>query len=288
MPPPERISYLGPAYSYTWEAAQCLIPDGGQTVPKPTIAQIFSSVCQGEAGLGIVPFENSSNGSVHVTLDLLRDCIQGTYDSIQVKGEVQVPVRHCLAVKKSETTTTEIKKVYTHPQAWGQCKTFLATLPQETERIDTSSTSRAAELVAASADGDSVAAICSRSAAKGYDLTISKEGIEDRPGNGTRFLVLEHSGRGSAPPAPPEDGQVKSLIAFTVREDAPGALAAALAVFHNHGLNLTSINSRPSGESNWNYCFFVECVSPNTVLDVTMRDLGTSTRECKWLGSWKV
>jgi len=271
-----------------------------------------------------VPFENSSNGSVVFTLDLFAD-LQGRYPDIQVEGEVYVQVRHCLLGRSkdhrgsrqpSSTTTTNpsqngtnplhdishIRKLYSHPQAWGQCKRFLSAHLKGLERQDVSSTSKAAELVAQDTTGTS-AAISSKMAAGVNGLDVLAEGIEDSEGNSTRFFVitrrdqaqqveLEEGGNDDRKKGDVDDHH-KTLILFTVEHGEPGALADCLAVFKKHGLNLTSISTRPSGEAPWHYIFFVElmgrkyAVRRGGAVNDALQDLDKLAKSCRWLGSWE-
>jgi prephenate dehydratase len=192
-----------------------------------------------------------------------------------------------------------ITTLYTHPQAWTQCTAFLSRLGHA-ERIDTSSTSKAAEIVAADASGKS-AAISSKEAAELYGLDVLEEGIESVRGNVTRFLVLyKDDGVGLGERA--REGEVaKTLVCFTVKHDDPGALARALGVFGKHGVNLTSINARPSLERPWHYLFFVEFMGfyvprsetdegleRGTNVDKAMEELEQCVERWKWCGCWKV
>ncbi|KAF2868362.1 Prephenate dehydratase-domain-containing protein [Massariosphaeria phaeospora] len=297
------VAFLGPEASYTHQATLSAFPPSSHYTLTPflTIAAVFSAVQSGAALRGVVPFENSSNGSVVATLDLFAD-IPNTCPDILVCGEAYVRVSHCLlghaqqrklavngSAKSSDAAPdiSGIRTLYSHPQAWGQCTAFLAARFPDTERIDVSSTSRAAQLVAQDASGAS-AAVSNAAAAALFNLDVLARGIQDRQDNCTRFLVLrkrdadsdadsatqaDGGGHGTVDMAteqknqPKEPAHLKSLISFTLAQDHdhdhnadnPGALAHALAVFARHGLNLSSINTRPSGVENWNYVFFVEC-----------------------------
>jgi prephenate dehydratase len=259
-----------------------------------------------------VPFENSSNGSVVFTLDLLAD-IHGLHPNVRVCGEAYVAVKHCLlgrasgspqqptkevpvdhkfsnplAVPKSDLSC--IKKLYSHPQAWGQCKLFLATYLKGIERCDVSSTSKAAEIVAQDETGES-AALSSAVAADLFKLDVLAESINDHLGNATRFLVLRHGDDDMVEEVSGNDstGQWKSLVTFTLDHGNPGALAKCLAVFERAGINLTSINTRPSGVENWHYVFFVEFQGRKGEEKVkkALEELEGVCRECMWKGSWE-
>ncbi|KAF2484482.1 Prephenate dehydratase-domain-containing protein [Neohortaea acidophila] len=200
-----------------------------------------------------------------------------------------------------------IQHVHSHPQAWGQCKAFLTAYLKQAEKHDVSSTSRAAEIVATDSTGVS-AAVSSKLAAELNGLDVLAEGIEDTQGNSTRFFVLRrrqdvegHVNASSTegvngPVANAHDDQAqlfKSLISFTVDHAEPGALADSLAVFKKHGLNLTSINTRPSGARPWNYVFFVELMGRKRgdgdggKVNVALDELGRVVKTYRWLGSWE-
>ena len=275
-----------------------------------------------------MPFENSSNGPVIFTLDLFADA-NGRYPDISVCGEVYLAVHHCLLGRASPSSESQsptehpsstqsqvknnlhhLRKLYSHPQAWGQCKRFLASTPhlKSLERQDVSSTSRAAELVAQDTSGTS-AAISSRIAADLNHLDVLAEGIEDNAGNSTRFFVIRRRRRQEEEeedvPAPSssssssssslsleeeESGEYKTLVSVTVEHGEPGALADCLAVFKKHRLNLTSTNARPSGETPWHYIFLIEFMGRkrgNGAVSDALRELEKAAKSVRWLGSWK-
>ncbi|KAF1915324.1 Prephenate dehydratase-domain-containing protein [Ampelomyces quisqualis] len=314
------VAFLGPEASYTHQAALSTFPPTTHSLsPCTTIADVFTAVQSGTAHRGVVPFENSSNGSVIFTFDLIGD-LHGTHPDILVCGEAYVPVKHCLlghsipnaipttgrnvqfdakftnplAVPRSDLS--KITKLYSHPQAWGQCKAFLDTYLKGVERQDVSSTSRAAELVAADPFGGT-AALSSHVAAKVFGLDVLAESINDHLGNTTRFLVIR---RRDSALAPQEDkhkndkqDKWKSLLTFTVDHAHPGALAKCLTVFEKYALNLTSINTRPSGVENWNYVFFVEFDGRKEDdeaqgnVNKALNDVSRICKACSWKGSWK-
>jgi prephenate dehydratase len=263
----------------------------------------------GTATHGVVPFENSSNGSVVFTLDLLADVSHSNPD-IVVIGEAYVSVRHCLLGHQTSSSTDfgGIAKLYSHPQAWGQCNKFLSKHFEGVERQDVASTSKAAELVSSDKSGSS-AALSSPAAAQVFGLDVLAEGINDQLGNTTRFLIIQHANRKS-PITPPLSVQEapgssqsstlkiwKSLVTFTVEHGNPGTLAQCLSVFSNHGINLTSINTRPSGQRNWHYIFFVEFEGrahggegkrdEAGNVDKALKKLAGVAKDVKFLGSWE-
>lgn len=256
------------------------------------------------------------------TLDLLADR-QGLYHDVAICGEYYLPVHHCLLVKKGDDGSSEppaditidpryksITKLYTHPQAWGQCETFISRYFNGIEKQDVSSTSKAAEIVAQEAT-NSGAAIASKFAAEHHNLSILARNIEDDSENTTRFLLFRNKKAGSTAICGQESTQPgrdtgdeeeagkkpkrKTLISFMIDHNSPGALADALVIFKKHGMNLTTINSRPGGIKPWQYIFFVECQGHSAAQDdddgdetVTklMEDLKSVTESQRHLGSW--
>lgn len=277
--------------------------------PVTNIEDVFAAVQHGAATHGVVPVENSSNGAVVFTLDLFAD-LERRYPDVLICGEAYVRIEHCLlgfpaaagstseepsASASASVDLSHIRKLYSHPQAWGQCKTFLETRLRGIERVDCSSTSRAAEEAAADATGASAAVSSAVAAKMAGGVEVLVRGINDRGDNTTRFFVLrrkedEELGEGEGDGE--EEGGWKSLVGFTVGHDDPGALADALGVFKPYRLNLTSINTRPSGVGRWNYVFFVEFRGRRRAggvgaVNAALADLGRVVRSWRWLGSWE-
>jgi prephenate dehydratase len=306
------VAYLGPVASYTHQAALDSFTEPRFTLrPETSIEDVFAAVADGSASRGVVPFENSSNGSVVFTLDLFAD-LHNKYGDVLVCGEAYVSVSHCLLslnspASKGEVDFSKITKLYSHPQAWGQCKTFLHKHLKHAERFDVSSTSRAAQMVADSKD-PSAAAISSKVAGTLFNLSLLSEGINDVSGNQTRFLVLRRKDSSSTSTqtlAPSSQSIVgfdngeedyKSLLLFTLpyspSNPNPGALAQCLSVFGRHKLNLTSINTRPSGVANWEYIFFIEFKGRKEdgdggAVNAAFKELEGVCEWYRWLGSWQ-
>ncbi|KAK3676507.1 prephenate dehydratase [Recurvomyces mirabilis] len=259
----DSVAYLGPKASYTHQAALDRFPETEhELVPQTTIEDVFASVQSGQVKQGVVPFENSSNGSVVFTLDLFADPT-GKYPDILVCGEIYLLVHHCLlghaanssfsdkstsngTATDGEGTTSpakplydlsSVKKLYSHPQAWGQCNIFLSKYLKGIERLDVSSTSKAAEVVAQDTTGAS-AAISSRVAGDLNGLEVLGENIEDKAGNSTRFFVLRRKDDQTFVAADGEanenETRYKTLVSFTVAHGETGALADCLAVFKKY------------------------------------------------------
>ncbi|KAF2630228.1 PDT-domain-containing protein [Macroventuria anomochaeta] len=304
-----KVAFLGPEASYTHQATlDTFSPDTHTLVPQTTLEDVFAAVQDGSVHRGVVPFENSTNGSVVFTLDLFAD-LHSKNNDILVCGEVYVSVSHCLLGLDPSSTQdySKITKLYSHPQAWGQCKTFLQQHLKHAERFDVSSTSRAAQVVAESKD-PGAAAISSKVAGTLFKLSLLSEGINDVSGNQTRFLILRRkdspdvSTAPSAPSAQSTIGQsndeenYKTLLLFTLPHTPsnpnPGALAQCLSVFGRHKLNLTSINTRPSGVANWEYIFFIEFKGRKDegdggAVNAAFKELDGVCEWYRWLGSWE-
>ncbi|KAB8300291.1 hypothetical protein EYC80_000490 [Monilinia laxa] len=308
------ISFLGPVSSYTHQAALgCFDKEKYNYQPAISISDVFEAVQSGQVELGVVPFENSTNGAVIFTLELLADR-HSLYKDVTICGEAYLDVSHCLlgyvspadspvmsgtctpttskpSPVKPKTTPqsslNHIQRIYTHPQAYGQCEAFLGTYLKGVERLDVSSTSRAAEIVKGDKTGTS-AAIASSLAADIHRLDILAKGIEDREDNTTRFLVLR---KGVDTCATKVNVAAKSMITFTIDHRTPGALADVLDCFRRYQLNLTSINSRPTKIIPFQYIFFVEfegskLSDPEGKVAGALENLNKYTQDWRWLGSW--
>ena len=318
------VYYLGPVASFSHQAAINAFDSQSPSLqPKSTFADILACVQQNDGKdasrngpeYGVVPFENSSNGSVVQSLDLLADR-KGEYPDVMVCGEYYLPVHHCLLVSSnSDAGATAINvdhlaslkgrletisQLYTHPQVWGQCTRFLGQHMRDVEKIDVGSTSLAAQKVKLEGRGRG-AAIASNLAADVNNLSVIAENIEDEGSNTTRFFIIRHrhslggkksSGGMDGEDADSQVAKWKSLFSFTIDHESPGALADALAVFKAFGFNLTSIYTRPSREIPWHYIFFVEAAELSTASTLTnqlrmLQDLQKYTRRLRNLGRWK-
>lgn len=238
---PLRIGYLGPPGSFSHLAATCKF---GQSVEYDNLADIpliFNAVGREDCDYGLIPIENSTEGSVSASLDALADT------HAKVCAELLIAIHHNLL---ANCDPPDIKRIYSHPQALAQCRGWLSTQFPNVERIATASTSRAAEM-AAKEPGS--AAIASTLAAKMHNLRIQFENIEDNANNTTRFFII---GQQTTKPT----GDDKTALMFTT-EHKSGALTEVLNVFCDFGLNLTHIDKRPSQRVNWEYTFFVDLMA---------------------------
>jgi chorismate mutase/prephenate dehydratase len=233
-----KIGYLGPPATFTHLAAIKKFGSQVEYIDCPSIKDIFIQTQKGRLDFGVVPIENSIEGAVDYTLDMFID------SELKICSEVTLEVSHNLL---SNYDIKKIKRVYSNPQVFGQCKLWLEKNLSGAERIEVSSTSRAAEI--ASKEKNS-AAIASLLAAKVYNLKALAQAIEDSEINITRFLIIGKT-------QPPPTGKDKTSIMFSVT-DRVGALHDMLVPFKNNNINLTKIESRPSRKRAWEYYFFVD------------------------------
>ncbi|MEO1237511.1 MAG: prephenate dehydratase [Planctomycetota bacterium] len=235
---PLRIGYLGPPGSFSHLAARKKFGASVDYDPLTDFAAIFDEVARGHVDYGLIPIENSTHGGVTASLDCFLDT------PVKIAAEVRIAIHHNLL---SRFPLAEVTHVYSHQQALGQCRRWLAAQLPGAEQIATVSTSDAAAR-AASEDGS--AAIGSSLAAQLHDLPVLYDNIEDNPNNETRFFVIA---RQNAKPS----GDDKTSVLFTTEHKA-GALTDVLNVFRDHGLNLTRLAERPSQRMNWEYYFFID------------------------------
>jgi chorismate mutase / prephenate dehydratase len=233
------IAFLGPEATFTHQAAVRRFGSSLHYSAQKTIADVFAEVSRKRADYGVVPVENSTEGVVTHTLDMFVD------SELKIVAQIVMPIQQCLV---GNTKRNQIKKLFSHPQALAQCRVWLQNNLPNVEVIETSSTTRAAELAAESANA---AAIASALAAERCKLRILQADIQDNSENVTRFLVL---GRQIGPPT----GQDRTSLMLSIAHEV-GALHRALAAFRRFRLNMTKIESRPSKRKAWEYYFFVDC-----------------------------
>ncbi len=269
-----KIAYLGPRGTFSEEAAlrfaRCLPVPAGM-VPLPAIEDCAEAVTEGRADFTVVPVENSLEGAVHATLDLLA----GT--SLVICAELIVDIEHHLLSTGSRLH--DIRQVLSHPQALAQCRRYLRANLPDALVIPTASTAEAAARVVAM--GAAAAAIGSLHAAIYYELKVLASSIQDN-GSQTRFIVLTKNG---SVPGRPE----KTSLLFSIR-DGPGSLFRVLAAFAAHGVNLTRIESRPAKRQLGDYLFFVDLAGAagEERVEGALRDASPETVMLKVLGSYPV
>lgn len=266
-----RIAYLGPAATFSNQAAVEFFGAACEYLPRSTFGDVFAAVQGGQADLGVVPVENSIEGPVQQNLDLLAE------GEARVCGEITIPVAHYLL---ANVPLDQVRLVYSHPQPAAQCRRWLVENLPGRDVIHVASTARAAEQAAAERGA---AAVATRLAAETYGLDILAENIQDYGSNFTRFFVI--SMQASRQPT----GRDKTAICFSIR-DRVGALRDVVQVFADAGLNLSSIQSRPSRRRAWDYLFFIE-VDGHAAEPLVAEALRTVEQHCvflKVLGAWPV
>jgi prephenate dehydratase len=239
----KRIAYLGPVGTYTEEAALKHDP-GADLQPFPTIASVGLAVSSGVTEEGVVPIENSLEGAVTYTLDLLIG-----QPGLSISQEIVIPIEHFL-MARAGTRAPDVQVVFSHPQALAQCRVFLERcFPQAQQTASLSTVAAVADMQASPVPA---AAIAPKRAATLHQVEIIGRNIQDNPNNVTRFLVL------SAQDHPPT-GRDKTSICFSFRQDSPGVLYEALGEFARRNINLEKIESRPTKESLGQYIFLIDC-----------------------------
>ena len=236
------VGFLGPRGTYSEEAA--LLYDASADRPYSTITAVGEAVANGEISEGVVPIENSLAGAVIFTLDLLID-----QPKLFIRGEIDLPIEHYLLAKPG-TDPSEIKVIYSHPQALAQCRTYLEKNFPNAEQMASLST-----VLCITDSFESqvpAAAISPRRASELYDVDILDRGIQDEQSNVTRFAIL---GLSDHPPT----GRDKTSMAFTFEEDTPGLLYRVLREFGQRDINLFKIESRPTKKYLGEYIFLMDC-----------------------------
>jgi chorismate mutase/prephenate dehydratase len=233
-----RIAFLGPEATNCHQAALERFGASDDYVSFRTIGEIFDAVSRGEAEIAVVPIENSTEGGVNASHDALVET------DLVVCGEIYLRIQHVLAVNGDEE---KIKRVYSHPQALGQCRKWLAENLPEAELIEVSSTSEGARRAREDRHG---AGVVNPYAAQFYGLKILFRNIQDQLKNSTRFLIL---GSHHVPPSKHD----KTSLLFAVSHKV-GALSSVLSVFSERKINLLKIESRPAPGQPWEYVFFVD------------------------------
>lgn len=236
---PIKIAYLGPEATFTHMAARERFGSSATFVPLPSITDIFAEVSQGRADYGVVPIENSTEGVVTHTLDMLVET------DVKICAEVSLEIHHYLLSRSGRLDDVEC--ILSHPQALAQCRRWLAGHCSHLRIDEVASTAQAAQRAA---QDKTLAAIASGLAKDFYGLAVAGENIEDQANNMTRFLVIgTHDTRPS--------GDDKTSVVFSVKDEV-GILHRMLEPFAKNRINLTKIESRPLKHKPWEYLFFLD------------------------------
>ncbi len=238
-----RIAYLGPPGTFTEEAlGRCDRAAGAELQDYPTIPETFEAVARGEVDAGLLPIENSLEGSVTATLDLLVH-----RPGLRICREVLLPIHQNLMAPPG-LALQQVKRVVSIPIALAQCQAFLRARLAGVQQEPSLSTADAARRAA---ERDDTAAVASRAAAQRYGLSLLAEDIEDAEGNTTRFVLVAREDERPT-------GRDRTSIAFTLDRDRPGGLYEVLGELARRGINLSKVESRPNRQALGHYVFFVD------------------------------
>ncbi len=266
---PMRVAFLGPEGTFSQMAAHKLFGLAARYQEATTIEGVFDAVSGGAAASGVVPVENSTEGSVTFTADALIE------SGLFIRQELVLDVAHCLLTRAANLGA--IVRVYSHPQALAQCRGWLGKNLPSAQIIQTTSTAAATREAIVD---DGAAAIGSSLAGEIHGVPVLRERIQDRPENATRFVVI-------ATEDAPRTGADKTSLAFSVK-DEKGALRICLTILEDAGVNLSRIESRPSRKKSWDYVFLADLEGHR--LDTAVRgaidELRTHCAMVKVLGSY--
>ncbi len=265
-----KIAYMGPEASFSNLAALKRFGSQVDYLACGSIPDVFLEVERDTADYGVVPVENSIEGAVTHTLDMLVDA------DLKICSQIILDVAHNLLANCSKD---KIKRVYSNPQVLGQCRIWLQEHLPHVEQIEVSSTTRAAQIAAKEKDS---AAIASLLAGEVYKLNVLERDIEDSPHNITRFFVVGKTEAGKT-------GSDKTSILFSIK-DKVGALHDMLIPFKKYKINLTKIESRPSKKRAWDYYFFVDIEGHKQEprIQKALQELESKCKFLKILGSYPV
>jgi prephenate dehydratase len=240
-----RVAFQGERGAYSEAAAVTFFGDSVQPIPHNDFDSVFEAVATGQADRGVLPVENSLAGSIHRNYDLLLR------HELFIVGEVQLPIAHQLIVLPG-VSLSDIKKVYSHPQALAQCERSITKLLPQVERVATYDTAGSVKMIKEQNITDG-AGLASQRAAEIYEMNIVQPDMQDDAENYTRFVVVARE------PVMPS-GEVKTSIVFSM-DNVPGSLFKSLAVFALRDIDLTKIESRPLQGKRWQYFFYIDFIA---------------------------
>lgn len=279
-----NMGVLGPKGSYSEKAAKQWITEQKSKNKVSLeyyddIPDTISAIVDRTVDIGVVPIENSIEGSVGITLDMLLE------NDLNIIGEIVVPIEHCLLSKGS---LSNIRVILSHPQALAQCRQFIKTNFENTDIRTTGSTSHAAKLAN---EFEEMAAIASRESAQMYGLDILIPNIQDRKENHTRFIAIEaHDGVMEKTATASKKDDFKTSIIVYLKKDRPGALYELIGEFAKRDINLTRIESRPSKRELGDYIFYIDFAGH--INDANIKDaldnITSNVGMLKMLGSYPI
>ncbi len=292
LPAVDVLGYLGPEGTFTHQAVGLLGHPVGRAVPGASVAAVLADVGAGRADAGLVPVENSVEGSVNTTVDALA-----SGPELRVVAEVLLPVRFVLAAVRG-VRLSGVTRVLSHPHALAQCRGWLGGHLPSAELVEVASTAAAAAEVgnaaaaaaaqAAGAGGKWTAAVCAPVAAELHGLSVLADGIgAPGPTAVTRFVLVARPGTDVGALPPPTGADRTSLVVF-IADNHPGALLDVLEQFAARGVDLTRLESRPTGEAMGRYSFAIDCEGHLTDARVgeALSGLRRTCRAVRFLGSY--
>lgn len=268
---PLSVAYLGPEGTYTHQAAMKNFGSSIAYAPLKSIPDVFDSVQRGDADYGVVPIENSTQGTVIAALDMLAET------DLTIVAQVQLDISHCLISQAK--SLNDIKTVHSKDNALGQCRQWLARMLPGVDLVEATSTAAA---VRHAKEHPDAAAIASSIAAQLYQVPVLHENVVDKQNNITRFLVI-----GKHPTPAFGNKQDKTSLVFSIRDET-GALMKAIGPFSSRNINLCKIESRPSRRKVWDYYFYVDIIGHQDEPDVreALNELRNACPFFKLLGSY--
>jgi chorismate mutase/prephenate dehydratase len=264
------IAYLGPAGTYTQQAAQKNFGSSVALAPMRTIPDVFAAVEHGDAAYGVIPIENSTDGAIVHSLDMLAET------DLKIVAQIYLNIEHCLL---GHGPLEKVRRILSKDTALAQCRGWLQRNLPEAELSAEDSTTAA---VRKAAEDPSIAAVASSIASSLYDVSILATGIQDKQDNATRFLVI------GAKPSPPSSAcEEKTSLVISLKHE-PGSLQRALQPLSANNLNLTRIESRPNRQKAWEYFFFLDIIGhwEDPKMQIAIKELSQACHLVKWLGSY--
>ena len=262
------VGFLGPEGSFSHMAARRHFGSSVEFSDLHTIEGVFEEVAKKHVDYGLVPYENSIGGGITDTLDAFQEY------QVHIYTEAMIEVSHCLL---ANCEPPDVQRIYSKPQIFDQCRRWLA---NRFPGIGLVATASSAEAVKTASQESGAAAIGSELAGEIYNVKRIYEKIQDKPNNITRFLVISNQ------PAE-RSGNDKTTLMF-VTAHKPGALVDVLTVFRDREINLSHIDKRPSGRTNWEYTFFIDCEAHRTDehMIAAIQEAETHCRTIQVLGSY--
>ena len=264
-----KVSFQGERGAYSEAAARSFFSEEIETIPLPTFKEVLESTISNNTDYSVLPVENSLEGSVGESYDLLYST------SLNAMGEIYHRIEHCLI---GNGKLEEVDTVYSHPQALGQCRDFIQNYKIQTvPTYDTAGSVRIIKEI----NKSNVSCIASKTSSEIYKMPIISENIANNLNNYTRFLVLSKK-------SSEETGNDKTSIIFSIKHE-PGTLFRIIENFHNYNINLTKIESRPTKSTNWEYNFYVdfEGHAKNPQISKMLEEIQNETLYLKTLGSYR-